>query len=219
MWGINAWDIEVDEHTRQEQILVVPQLEPLDFASEPEFPREGIRVDDLQVSQFVTLLVENPRIGAVINAAAGKVVLLLGRFTGGGEEVLEALVEKLGDLGYVPVVFDFDEPEDRDTIETVAILAGLAKFVIADLTSPRSTPLEAHLVIPAIAVPFVPIVREPDRPFSMFTALQRKYPWVLPTVRYRSTKGLLGKLEKEVVRRAEREAARMRRAKHPAPPS
>jgi hypothetical protein len=53
----------------------------------------------------------------------------------------------------------------------------------------------------------------------MFTALQRKYPWVLPTVSYRSEAGLRERLRKAVVVPAERAAKRMRRLKHPRPPS
>jgi len=225
VWGISAWDIKYDDSTRQEGLLVVPHLEPLGLLDPNErakvyrllqHPEPGsIRVSDIEVAHFVSLLIENPKIGRVINAAADKVVLLLGRFVGNEKAVLDALKEKLPSFGYVPVVFDFDEPENRDTIETVAILAGLSNFVIANLSRPRSTPLEAHLVIPAIAVPFVPIVREGERPFAMFTALQRKYPWVLPTVTYRDETNLLRRLRRAVIEPAERAATEIRRLKHP----
>jgi hypothetical protein len=142
-------------------------------------------------------------------------VLLLGRFIGRERRVLDVLLEALPRFGLVPVVFDFEQPEDRDTIETVAILAGLSSFVIANLSKPRSTPLEAHLVIPAIAVPFVPIIRKGERPFSMFTALQRKYPWVLPTVTYHSEKSLIRNLRRSVIQPATKLAKEIRRLKHP----
>jgi hypothetical protein len=208
-----------DARTRQGRILVMPGLDPIDF--DKKAVRQsgwGVRIDNLEVASFITMLIENPKIGQVINAAADRVVLLLGRFAGKDAEVLEALQGALPNHGYVPVVFDFGEPDDRDTIETVAILAGLANFVVADLSRPRSTPLEAHLIIPSIAVPFVPIVRAGEQPFSMFTALQRKYPWVLPTVSYRSAQGLVRRLRRDVVDPAERMARRMRQAKHPRAP-
>ena len=39
----------------------------------------------------------------------------------------------------LPIVFNFDKPETKDSW-TVRLLAGLSKFVIADLTSPGSPP-------------------------------------------------------------------------------
>ncbi|MHC4153578.1 MAG: pentapeptide repeat-containing protein [Planctomycetota bacterium] len=224
VWGISTWTIQCDDTTQQDGLLVAPNFEPLElFISDDrakdyrdlQDPEVTVRVDDIEVAHFISLLIENPMIGRVIDAASDKIVLLLGRFVGREKDVLNALKNKLPSFGYVPVVFDFPETENRDTIETVAILAGLSNFVIANLSRPRSTPLEAHLVIPAIAVPFVPIVREGERPFSMFTALQRKYPWVLPTVTYRDEENLLRRLKRTVIEPAERAAAALRRSKHP----
>src|SRR5689334_10552544 len=62
----------------------------------------------------------------------------------GGEgriEVLELLRGELRKRGYVPIVFNFDKPETKDFTETVRLLAGLSKFVIADITNPKSAPL------------------------------------------------------------------------------
>jgi uncharacterized protein YjbI with pentapeptide repeats len=216
VWGVNAWDVEEDAFTRQKP-LHVAEVEPLDFyqGENTRVPWYAVRVNDLKVAHFVSLLLKYPEIGKLINAAADKVVLLLGRFIGRERRVLDVLLEALPRFGLVPVVFDFEQPEDRDTIETVAILAGLSSFVIANLSKPRSTPLEAHLVIPAIAVPFVPIIRKGERPFSMFTALQRKYPWVLPTVTYHSEKSLIRNLRRSVIQPATKLAKEIRRLKHP----
>jgi hypothetical protein len=220
VWGVSAWDVRRNGETRQQRLLVVPGLDPIDYDERAVLRGGwGVRVDDLEVAHFISMLIENPKIGRVINAAAKRVVLLLGRFAGAEAGVLPVLRDALEQHGYVPVVFDFEEPDDRDTIETVAILAGLSSFVIANLSRPRSTPLEAHLIIPTIAVPFVPIVREGEEPFSMFTALQRKYPWVLPTVRYRDERSLLRKLRRSIIVPAERAARLARRTKHPAPPT
>jgi len=64
-------------------------------------------------------------------------------------------------------------------------------------------------------VPFVPLVREGERPFAMFTALQRKYPWVLPTVTYRNESHLVRKLRRTVIEPAAKAASAIRRLKHP----
>ena len=89
-------------------------------------------------------------------------MLLLGRFTEGRIKVLERLREKLRDLGYVPMVFNFDKPETKDFTETVRLLCGLPKFVIVDITNPRSAPLELQATVPDYMVPFAPILQKGD---------------------------------------------------------
>jgi hypothetical protein len=130
-------------------------------------------------------------------------VLLLGRFTEGRIAVLERLRDKLRDLGFVPMVFNFDKPETKDFTETVRLLASLSKFVIVDITNPRSTPFELAATVPDYMVPFAPIIEEGEEPFSMFRDLL-KFNWVLkPVIRYSSVDRLIDVLEDEVVRPAE----------------
>jgi hypothetical protein len=131
----------------------------LDESASWRLPEKSLVVDDIRVAHFMSLVRENENIAEVIDAASSKMVLLLGRFTGRQKQVLEALKDALPSDGYAPVVFDFREPADRDLIETVATLAGLAKFIIADLSRPRSTPLESQLTIPQIAIPWASIIR------------------------------------------------------------
>jgi hypothetical protein len=90
--------------------------------------------------------------------------------------VLEQLRDKLRDLGFVPMVFNFDKPETKDFTETVRLLCGLSKFVIVDITNPRSAPLELQATVPDYMVPFVPILQQGDEenPFTMFVDLQNK---------------------------------------------
>jgi hypothetical protein len=221
VWGTSVWDVEYGDNAGQKGMLIGwDTLDPIDVAMSIEetgklrMPERSLLVDDLRVAHFMSLVRENEHLAQIIDAASSKTVLLLGRFTGPQEEVLERLRDALPRYGYAPVVFDFEEPRDRDLIETVAMLAGLARFIIADLTDPRSTPLESQLTIPQIAIPWVPIIRMPDEPFSMFDALQRKYEWVLPTVRYRSIHHLMQQLETKVIRRAERLSDTLRALKH-----
>ena len=58
-------------------------------------------------------------------------MLLLGRFTEGRLVVLERLREKLRDLGFVPMVFNFDKPETKDFTETVRLLASLSNSCLS----------------------------------------------------------------------------------------
>ena len=84
------------------------------------------------------------------------------------------------------------------------MLANLSRFVIVDITNPRSAPLELQATVPDYMVPFVPILEEGQDPFAMFVDLQNKYDWVLePVIGYSSVDRLIEVMEDKVVRPAE----------------
>ena len=222
VWGCSYWGVRLDATTQQAGIrigwgdfdwidLLVANDDRDPFVG-PKMPEFEVKIQDLRVADFVWQISENPeRVAQMINAASSRLVLLLGRFRGKQKKVLrDILSPTLGEMGYVPMVFDFEAPEGRDVIESVSILAGLSRFVVADLTSPRSTPLESQLVVPTLAVPFVPIIRKGEDAFSMFAALQHKYSWVRPLVVYKTDAELRRRLKTEIVPDAERVAEELR---------
>ena len=191
VYGVSAWGLKLDG-TKQQSLIITQQNEPT------------VTVDNIEVAQFVYLLLHNEKIRDVIDTIGKKGVLLLGRFTEGRMVVLERLREKLRSLGFVPMVFNFDKPETKDFTETVRLLANLSKFVIVDLTTPWSAPLELQATVPECMVPFAPIIQQPQEPFSMFVDLQNAYDWVLqPVIGYPSVERLVEVLEDKIVRPAE----------------
>jgi uncharacterized protein YjbI with pentapeptide repeats len=191
IYGVSAWELKL-AGAKQQNLVVTRGDEP------------AITVDNIEVAQFVYLLLHNQKIREVIDTIGKKGVLLLGRFTEGRIEVLERLRDKLRDLGYLPMVFNFDKPETKDFTETARLLCSLSKFVVVDITNPRSAPLELQATVPDYMVPFVPILQQGEEPFSMFVDLQNKYDWVLKPVRlYSSVDRLIEALEDKVVRPAE----------------
>ena len=76
---------------------------------------------------------------------------------------MERLRTEHRNRGFVPMVFIFDKPEVKDFTETVRLLAGLSHFVIADISNPRSTPLELQAIVPECIVPFVTILEKGGR--------------------------------------------------------
>ena len=120
----------------------------------------------------------------------------------GTETGTHALRNELRRLGYLPMVFDFDRPTDRDFTETIMTLAGMSLFVIADITNPRSSPLKLQAIVPNYMIPFVPIIHEGEPPFAMFKDLQNKFDWVLDTLEYDSESTLVQVLDKAVIRPA-----------------
>ena len=91
------------------------------------------------------------------------------------DRLLERLREELRKRGYLPIVFNFDKPETKDFTETVRLLAGLSKFVIADLSSPKSAPYELGAIVSQTMIPFQPIIAAGETPFAMFQDLWINY--------------------------------------------
>jgi uncharacterized protein YjbI with pentapeptide repeats len=193
VYGISAWDLRLEE-AQQTNLIVTPWGEP------------DITVDNLEVAQFIYLLLNNPRIRQVIDTITSKVVLILGRFTPERKVVLDALREKLRTKNYSPVVFDFEKPMTRDLTETVMTLAGMARFVIADITDAKSIPQELLAIVPNLpSVAVQPLLLDSQREYGMFEHFKR-FPWVLETVLYQDQETLLRSLESTVIVPAEQKA-------------
>jgi hypothetical protein len=164
-------------------------------------------VDNLEVAQFIYLLLNNVKIREVINTVTSKVVLILGRFSARRKTVLDALREALRARDYLPIVFDFEKPSARDLTETIATLAHMARFVIADITEPKSIPQELDRIVPNLpSVPVQPLLASSSQEYGMFEHF-RRYPWVLPAYRYATIAQLLARLEEKVIAPAEEMAA------------
>jgi uncharacterized protein YjbI with pentapeptide repeats len=192
VYGASVWDTKINDQTNQQNLVITRGGEA------------AITVDNIKVAQFIYLLLNNQDIRDVIDTIGKKGVLLLGRFTGGRITVLERLREELRKRDFVPMVFNFDKPEVKDFTETVRVLAGLSHFVIADITSPRSTPLELQATVPECMIPFVPILEKGEEPFAMFTDLWIKHrEWVLDPIRYPSVDRLVEVFDDEIVRPAQ----------------
>jgi hypothetical protein len=109
IYGVSAWNVKHNGGTRQRDLVITD-------ADEPE-----VTVDNIEVAQFVYLLLHNEKIRDVIDTVGKKGVLLLGRFTEGRIAVLERLRAELRERGYLPIVFNFDKPETKDFTETVRL--------------------------------------------------------------------------------------------------
>ena len=129
VYGVSAWGLKL-ERTKQQNLVITR-------ADEPE-----ITVDNIEVAQFIYLMLHNQKIRDVIDTITSKAVLILGRFTDERKAVLDALREELRKRNYLPILFDFNVPATRDITETVTLLARMARFVVADITDARSIPQE-----------------------------------------------------------------------------
>jgi hypothetical protein len=190
VYGVNIWALD-GEFKEQNQLFITPE------------GSSSITVDNIKVAQFVYLILNNKEVRDVLNTLTSKTVLILGRFSlPERKAILDALRNKLREYDLLPIVFDFERPDDKDFTETIKTLAGMCYFVIADVTNPKSSPLELQATVPDYQIPFVPIIQEGENPFAMMIDLQKKYDWVLDTISYKDGDQLIRILKKGIIDRA-----------------
>jgi Pentapeptide repeats (8 copies) len=192
VYGVSAWGLEL-EGAKQQDLIITP--------GEPE-----ITVDNIEVAQFIYLMLNNDKVRDVINTITSKAVLILGRFTDERKAVLDALREELRNRNLLPILFDFAIPASRDVTETIKTLASLARFVIADVTDATEVRVELHKIVPDF--PSLPIQLILLRGHPEFVSLSylRKFPWVLPIFEYDHQEHLLASLDKNIIAPAEAKA-------------
>ena len=198
VYGISAWNVRLDGAI-QSNLVITPQGE------------SPIQVDNLEVAQFIYLLLNNEKIRSVIDTITSKVVLILGSFKDDRKVVLDAIRDELRKRDYLPVLFDFEKPASRDLTETVSTLAHMARFVIADITDAKSIPQELMAIVPNMpSVPVQPLLLASQREYGMFEHF-RNYPWVLEEVLYADQQTLLAELSGKVIAPAEAKAKELAR--------
>ena len=199
VYATSVWNVNLGK-TIQSNLIITHQDEP------------PITVDNLEIAQFIYLLLNNQNIRDVIETITSKVVLILGRFTKERKAVLDAIRVDLRKRNYSPVLFDFEKPGSRDFTETVRTLAHLSRFIIADLTDPSSIPQELQAIVPDLEVPVQPLLLEGKREHSMFVDF-RKYHWVLPICTYKDLSSLLSSLDENIITAAEKKVEEITREK------
>jgi uncharacterized protein YjbI with pentapeptide repeats len=196
VYGLSVWGVQT-ANSKQSSLVITRADE------------STITVDNLEVAQFIYLLLNNSAIRDVIDTITSKVVLILGRFTEARRPVLDALRTSLRAHNYSPILFDFDGPTNRDITETVSTLAHLARFVIADITDAKSVPQELAVIVPSLpSVPIQPVLHAADSEYGMFEHF-KKYPWVLPVFRYSDANSLVQSMQHSIIDPAERKAAQL----------
>jgi uncharacterized protein YjbI with pentapeptide repeats len=190
VYGAAVWGVILND-THQEDLVITQMPEPT------------ITVDDLEVAQFIHLMLNNNRIREVLDAIASRVVLILGRFTPQRKRVLDRIRNELRRRNYSPVLFDFDKPTHRDMTETISILAHISRFVVADLTDARSVREELMRIVPALpSVPVLPLLHNSGKANPMFEHLAR-YPSMLDVVHYRNSGQLIKEFGARIIKPCE----------------
>jgi hypothetical protein len=187
VYGTACWDVRLSGAIQQD-LCVSPEGTP------------AVVVDNIELAQFIYLLLNNSNLRGVIDTITSRAVLILGRFTEERKQVLDAIHKALREEhGFVPILFDFEPSASRNLTETVQLLAGMCRFVIADITDAASIPQELSKIVPNFpSVPVQPIILASKRPYSMFEDW-RQFPNVLPEYPYEDQARLLKSLETSVI--------------------
>jgi uncharacterized protein YjbI with pentapeptide repeats len=179
--GVSVWDLK-GTPIDQSNLIITGLNDP------------DITIDNIQLAQFIYLLLYNPHIRDVIDTVTSKVVLILGRFSSERKPILDAIRDRLRHENLVPVLFDFEKPAAKDVTGTVETLARMARFIIVDLTDPSSVPHELATIVPFLrTTPVLPMRVAGSSGYGMFGDLLA-YPWVLKTLEYENRESLVAAL-------------------------
>ncbi len=197
IYGVSAWAIQKDNLIQKDLVISPPK-------------EVQITVDDLEVAQFIYLMLNNEKIRNVIDIITSRAVLILGRFTPERKAVLDALKDELRRKNYLPIVFDFSNPAGKSVDETVNLLARMSRFVIADITDARSIPQELRGIVPNNpSLPVIPIIMEEQHEYGMFDFFTL-FRSVLPLCRYTSTEWLLQNIVSAIIDPVEQKVEELR---------
>jgi uncharacterized protein YjbI with pentapeptide repeats len=197
IFGLSAWGLKLDG-TKQENLIITDLNEPT------------VTVDNIEVAQFIYLMLNNQKLRDVIDTITSKTVLILGRFTEERKAVLDALREELRKHDYLPILFDFEKPVSRDTDETITLLARMARFVIADISDAKAVLQELRAIVPDLpSVPVQSIILATQEEPGMFD-FYRSRPSFLTVHRYADQKQLLAEIGDKVIRPAELKVRELR---------
>ncbi|MDH7510403.1 MAG: pentapeptide repeat-containing protein [Methanolinea sp.] len=195
--GISAWNLKGKPNV-QRNLRITKDDEPT------------VTVDDLEVAQFIYLLLNNEKVGQVLDALTLKIVLILGRFSDKQKDVLDSIKNELRRRDFTPIIFEYDKPVSKDKTGTIETLARLARFIIADLTDPSSVPHELATIVPFLrTTPVLPLKLTGTHGYTLFDDFCQ-YPWVLDVYNYNDKQSLISNLA-EVINPAYEMSERLRR--------
>ncbi len=195
IYGVAAWNVRGTAEATFRDLIITGEGDP------------AITVDHLEVAQFIYLLLDNENLRNVLDTVTSTVVLILGRFTAERKPVLDAMRVKLKSSGYTPVLFDFERPGSKSFIGTIKTLAGLSRFVVADMTDAKVVLQELQVILDQFpGLPVKPLLLEEASPPGVLLDFM-EYQNCLSLARYSSQEHLVTEFEHIVLQEAESKVA------------
>jgi hypothetical protein len=179
--------------------------------------RQSLARHDHQVSSQSAIQMardmDGSNFGEIMSELKARRVLILGRFTARRLKILQAIEARLKahPNRYIPQLFTFRKPDAANLTEAIIGFASLSRFVIADISEPKSIPAELTAIVPQFpSLPVVPIMTRTGRPYALFSDFDQRPNVVKPLLRYGDVADLETLLEREVVPLAEQKLIEIR---------
>lgn len=185
-YGVSVWDCDF-LMAFQSEISIMPSH------------KSAFYVDNLEISQFFNTFSHDNKIHTIIDSLTATCVLLLGNFSDEYKKQLNLIGEKLFSYNYIPIIFDFSAPNNRNLMETIKIFASISLFVIADISNAQSVAGELEAIVTNFrSLPVLPIIRKNMKPYGMFESFKNAEN-VLKLIRYDDIKKLLDNFESAIL--------------------
>ena len=142
-----------------------------------------------------------------MNESLSRQVLILGRFSPRRKKILDALKKILRQHpdGYLPILLDGKKPKNITLGEWGLYSAIASKFIIADISEPKSIPDELRGIVPQCpSRPVIPIINKTGKQYALADDWSLRKNVAQPTIRYENEKDLPAKVNDEVIPAAEK---------------
>jgi hypothetical protein len=168
--------------------------------------QQRVRAERARTIQGLAKRLDGEGVSRMLSDIAVVSVLILGRFTAQRKAILDAIRKALATppRQYIPIVFDFEKPNDRTLIGSIVRFASNSRFVIADLSNPKSVPAELQAIVPLlVTTPVIPIIEATQREYPVSDDILSRQS-VMPVVRYRDEAHLMSLLDAQILLPAEK---------------
>ena len=202
--GLFDWGLFMVHMTSPDAVLF-PRRDTAGIVREQRTVRQA-HAETIGNARELARRMDGMNFGEIMSELTQRRVLILGRFTGRRLKMLEAIKAHLQahEAKYLPELFTYAKPTSRDLVEAIVGFAALARFIIADLSEPRSVQQELEAITGQFqSVPIVLLINRTGREWATFEHTKRRPNVVKPTIRYRDEADLVARLDTEVIPLAE----------------
>lgn len=195
IYGVSVWDVKLSEGTKQQNLVITDRGELV------------VTIDDLEIAQFIYLLLRNEKLRRVIDNITSKVVL--------ASRPRERWSSTCCRTNFAGATTYRSSSTSRSRavgqlMKPSRCLRAWRGFVIADISDAKSVLQELRGFVPNCpTLPVQPIIEAAQEEPGMFDFF-RKFPWFLEVQRYDTPVQLLAHLADKVISPLEAEVARLR---------